>query len=312
MRDKVFAVFTVTSALFITMALVTSAPAESKKKLSWEQLLGKPKKSESTKKEGTKEEEEEPSTLDKALGILGAGVKVTKASQSMSRADEEKLGRGIAVEVFKRYGKISPNKKLRRYVSLVGKTVAESAKDKRKYRFAVIKNKAVNAFAAPGGYIFVTTGLLKSLTNEAQLAGVLAHEVTHVSLEHMLKAVQRTRKFSGAAKVSAILSGDDPEKFNQIVKEATDILFTSGLGKKEEFEADKWGVAHAVGRGYHPEGLVAFLETLNRNRKDGKSVFFSTHPPTRERIKRLKREVLPKHKRYGQQLTGRFNANKSR
>ena len=104
----------------------------------------------------------------------------------------------------------------------------------------------------------------------------------------MLKAVQRTQKLSGAAKVSAILSGDDPEKFNQIVKKATDILFTHGLDKKQEFEADKWGIAHAVGRGYHPEGLVVFLESLNRNRKSSKSVFFSTHPPTSERIKRLK------------------------
>ena len=123
MRDKAVAAFAVILCLFFAIAFATSASAEPKKKLTWDQLFGKQKKSEPTKKEGAKEEEE-PSTLDKALGILGAGAKTVKASQPMSRSDEEKLGRGIAVEVFKRYGKISQNKKLNRYVNMVGQTVA--------------------------------------------------------------------------------------------------------------------------------------------------------------------------------------------
>lgn len=296
----------IVGALILAIVVASPYAIEAKKKGK------KTRSSQSAQQEENKEEEKKkPTDLEKALGLFGAATKINKASRPMSLADEERLGRSIALEVFKRFGKITRDKKLNRYVSLVGKIVASSRKDKRHYRFAVIENSAANAFAAPGGYIFITTGLIASLKDEAALAGVLAHEVAHVRKKHMVKAIQRMNVLSGVAEMSAVLSGDDPAKYNKIVRAASDILFTKGLDKKDEFDADAAGVGYAAKSGYHPFGLVTFLETLG-GKKGSSSIFLSTHPPISQRIKKLKQKTLPKYKKRGQLLAKRFSQNTRR
>ncbi len=241
--------------------------------------------------------EKKKSDLERGLAIFGAGTKLFGVTQRAGWIDERNIGRDIAGEVFMRYGSISDNSALIDYVSKVGHTVADSATEKSaQFMFAVVQNESANAFAAPGGYIFVTTGLLRNLKNEAELAGVLGHEIAHVTKRHMMKTINRTRQLEGAAELAAVLSNKDINAYREILKSASNILFTHGLDKNMEFEADRLGTQYADAVGYRADGLKNFLVTLRKMGKKSGSIFFSTHPSTEQRINILTGEVLSRYR----------------
>lgn len=251
-----------------------------------------------------------PADISKGLNILKSGGKVADSMRPINEREERALGHAVALQVFLRYGKRVDNEPLHKYITMVGKTVA--AKCDRPgvaYRFALIDNPQANAFAAPGGYIFITTGLMRQLTTEAQLAGVLAHEVAHSARKHMLETIERSKQLASVTVAAATALDKDPKALSQIVNLTTDTLFTKGLDKKYEFDADRYGVAYASAAGYNPKGLPEFLGRLRKEEGKEGSIFFSTHPPLGERISRLQQEVLPKHPKYGQVLEERFAAS---
>lgn len=252
-----------------------------------------------------------PADVNKGLNILKSGSKVADSMRPISEKEERALGHAVALQVFLRYGKRVDNEPLHKYITMVGKTVA--AKCDRPgvaYRFALIDNPQANAFAAPGGYIFITTGLMGQLIKtEAQLAGVLAHEVAHSARKHMLETIERSKQLASVTAAAATALDKDPKALSRIVNLTTDTLFTKGLDKKYEFDADRYGVAYASAAGYNPKGLPEFLGRLRKEEGKEGSIFFSTHPPLGERISRLQQEVLPKHPKYGQVLEERFAAS---
>ena len=113
-----------------------------------------------------------------------------------------------------------------------------------------------------GGFIFVTIGLLKTLKNEAELAGVLAHEVAHVTQKHMLDTIQRGAVLSSATEFTLSAMQKDPQMYANVVDEITDKLFTKGLDKDLEYEADAYGIEFAYRAGYKPKGLRNYLKNL--------------------------------------------------
>lgn len=146
--------------------------------------------------------EKQPDLLDGIGGLFGVkkneidlvkkGVGVVGALQPIGEEEEIVLGEAVAVEAFSRFGGEYPNQAWNRYINLVGKTIAEvSDRPTLNYHFAILNSQEQNAFAAPGGYIFITVGLLKTLKNEAELGGVLAHEIAHVTKQHMLETIRR-------------------------------------------------------------------------------------------------------------------------
>lgn len=208
------------------------------------------------------------------------------AMAPISLETERSLGGGVAVQAFSQIGKRHPDDALQQYVNLVGRTVsANGIRPEVDYCFAVLESPTPNAFAGPGGYIFITTGALKAMQDEAELAGVCAHEVAHITQKHMLQTYKRTA-FLGALSQTAAAFDKDAAKYGEIVDVATDTLFNKGLDQKFEYEADQVGVEIAALTGYDAGGLARFLRKLEAM-SGASGGWFKTHPPLSERINKI-------------------------
>lgn len=241
--------------------------------------------------------------------IIGALGKSIQSLQPIQYTEEKALGGAIATQVFSRFGGSYNDKSLLLYVNLVGNSVAMiSDRADIPYHFAILNNPQPNAFAAPGGYIFITTGLLKKIKNEAELAGVLGHEIAHISQKHTLATLQRSRSLQGISELSLSLMDKNPAMFKNVINDLSTILFDHGLDQKLEFEADRIGTEYAYRVGYNPAGLKDFLMTLREIRGKERSIFFKTHPSPSKRINKLLTEVLPRYRGIGKYriLSSRF------
>ena len=231
---------------------------------------------------------EESGALDKKTSkILRGAGQLVQALQPIGWEEERAIGGSLALEVFNRFGGPYENPALQRYLTLVGQSVVGvSDRADIPYHFAVLNTEQPNAFATPGGYVFVSVGLLRMLRNEAELAGVLGHEVAHVAKRHALKTIERSKTLQGISQLTTSLLDKDPGMLASIVKEMSNTLFTRGLDQEMEFEADKFGVEYAYRVGYYPGGLRDFLKVLAQTRP-AQSIFFSTHPSPQARYQRL-------------------------
>jgi beta-barrel assembly-enhancing protease len=224
----------------------------------------------------------------KTSKILNQSVNTLKSLQPIAYEEEKAIGGRLAVEVFSRYGGTYNDPKLLRYINLVGQAVADvSNRPDIDYHFAILNTEHPNAFATPGGYVFVSIGLLKMIENEAQLAGVLAHEVAHISQKHALQTLERSRSLQGVSSLTLTVMDKSPGLFDKLIDEVSNVLFTKGLDKNLEFEADRYGREFTYRMGYYPGGLQSFIRKLGKHKKGGNSIFMSTHPSAGERYNRL-------------------------
>ena len=206
--------------------------------------------------------------------------------------EEVGIGQGVALNAFAQIGPLVQDDALLRYVNLVGHTCAQTCdRPALPYRFAVIKNDdMVNAFAGPGGYVFVTTGTLKLMKSEAELAGVLSHEIGHVVKKHSL-ANARVGKLAEAAIDLGAESEKDREQFMKLTDMMVTVLLDTGLSKPAEFEADHLGTEFAYNAGYDPRGLRDFLVTLKQQQGGRTTGWFKTHPDLGERIAKIDQQI---------------------
>ena len=223
---------------------------------------------------------------------------------------ERQIGFGIAATVAGRYSVVD-DPELNRYVNLVGQAVAQQSirYGEIPFRFAVLDTEDVNAFAAPGGYIFVTRGALGMMETEADLAGVLAHEVAHVDQKHVLDEIRRSSVMESAREETGL----DAAILDRLAELGGSLLFM-GLSREDEMESDSLGVLYAVGTGYQAAGLVRFLENLVEAEQaegepsEGMKEWVATHPSTAERLEALVAyiERLGVDPQAGQAVTDRF------
>ncbi len=226
----------------------------------------------------------------KTSKILQQGVSTLKALQPIGYEEEKAIGGRLAVEVFNRYGGAYDDPDLLKYVNLVGQAVADvSNRPDIDYHFAILNTEYPNAFATPGGYVFVSIGLLKMIENEAQLAGVLAHEVAHITRKHALQTLERSRSLQGVSSLTLTVMDKDPGLFDKLIDEVSNVLFTKGLDKNLEFEADKYGREFAYRTGYYPGALGKFIRKLGASKSNRGSIFNSTHPTSRDRLRLLQK-----------------------
>lgn len=248
----------------------------------------------------------------KELKDLASDVK--KARTKLSTEEEVVMG-GNLISGLLGAAALVENARLQRYVNDVGFWVAsQSGRKNLPWQFGVIDSKGINAFAAPGGYIVVTLGLFNLLENEAQLAGVLAHEISHVVKKHHLKALQKTMKRNFWTKIGTqvLVDGDKERKsVNKLVNAGVQ-LYSTGLDRKFEYDADLKGVVLAARAGYDPYALLDVMTTIDsiNPAEASLTVMLKTHPPTAERLDRLARAMDGKLNKYanGQINSARFLA----
>jgi predicted Zn-dependent protease len=153
----------------------------------------------------------------------------------------------------------------------------------------VLDTDQVNAISAPGGYIFVTRGALALMDDEAELAGVLAHEVGHVNEKHVVNEIQKRARTELGADVAQAALKTDAAALDAVVGLGTNILFL-GLSREDELEADSLGTVYAARAGYDPQGLLHFVQKLQANEsKPFLATLKATHPKPKDRIKLLER-----------------------
>ncbi len=221
------------------------------------------------------------------LTKLKSVVEKTKSLKEPSENDEIELGKGIAANLLGASPLVN-DAELQNYVNRVGKWVAlHSERPALPWHFGVLDDDDINAFATPGGYVLITRGLLMRMRDEAELAGVLGHEITHVVEKHALKTMKKGA-LAGLASdaLSTYAEHKGKEGYAKVVTAGTEI-YTRGLDKEDEYAADRAGVVLAARAGYDPYGLPSVLQTLaSINPHDGAvALMFKTHPDTGERLK---------------------------
>lgn len=224
-----------------------------------------------------------------------------KASEKITPEQEYYIGRSVAATILTTY-KPYDQAAATRYLNLLGQTLAQaSAKPETfgGYHFSILDTDEINAFAAPGGLIVVSRGLIRCCRNEDALAAVLAHEVGHVEREHGLNAIEKGRKtaFMTTLAVTAGKSlggtelADLTKVFEGTIGDITNTMVNSGYSRQSEFEADAASVRILRTVGYNPEGLVDMLAQMQKRLKPGSHGFGATHPAPKDRIDAVRKLI---------------------
>lgn len=223
-------------------------------------------------------------------GVDGIVASLKGATKEIDEPQELEMGRGMA-ETLLGARPLLNDADLQRYVNEVGAwVVTHTERPHLPWRFAVNDSSHVNAFAAPGGYIIVTKGMIDLMENEAELAAVLAHEVAHVTRKHHLKALKKEAlQKMLAAGVSASATGTRNQQMVDALVGPTQELYARGLDKQDEFEADRVGLVIAARAGYDPWAMVAMMQKLDRIKADDPhlALLFKTHPSPEMRLEKL-------------------------
>ncbi len=222
--------------------------------------------------------------LDPATVLLGA-IKGTSVD------DEIQIGRQLSGNLLGA-SPLVKDAKLQNYVNLVGRWVAlQSERSDLPWQFGVIDSTDINAFSAPGGYVFITKGLYNKLNNESELAGVLGHEIAHVVRKHQLKIIQQSQ-FIGLGADALGREAKGQTALQNLIGSGAEVM-SRKLDKNAEFEADRMGLILAARAGYDAYGLPTVLEEIGHVAPGDGSValLFKTHPAPDVRFAMLSEAV---------------------
>jgi len=237
--------------------------------------------------------------------LIDTAKNLREATKEIDEQQEAEIGREYAA-VLVGAAPLVADDELQRYVNRVGRWLSlHSERPDLNWQFGVIDSDNVNAFATPGGYVLMTKGLLARLKNEAELAGVLAHEIAHVVRKHHLTAMRKGKGLEAGANIlSEYLAqrGGSAVAKERLVGGMKEVMLR-GLDKDDEFEADRMGVVIAARAGYDPFGLPAVLQMLQSlNPKDSAlALMFATHPDPNSRLDTLEHAMGARLDRFGSQ-----------
>ncbi len=248
----------------------------------------------------------------KAKPVSDRAERMAENFTAWTPQEEQEIGEATAAKMIAMFGVIE-TPALVRYVNLVGQAVAQYAPRQVPYRFGILDSDIVGAFALPGGFIFITKTALEGMTNEAQLAGALGHEIVHVSERHLESAIRSKKNSSWAVEEAKAKTGSvTPEVLRRRADAFLTEMFNMRLSRDKEDGADERGTLMAVQAGYSANGLLEFLRTLAVVQAKPESQralgqLLSTHPPFDERVNHLA-PVVEKSNAGGKTLEARFRS----
>ncbi|HEU5208621.1 MAG TPA: M48 family metallopeptidase [Longimicrobiales bacterium] len=219
------------------------------------------------------------------LGLV-AGSTTLAACGTISTQQEQQLGADYASQINAQLP-IVDDAQLNSYINNLGRQIAAAGDRRIPYRFYIVNAEQVNAFAVPGGYVYVNRGLVEATDNMSELAGVLAHEIGHVEERHSVEQMSRVQNANLGLNLAYILLGRAPSGLEQAAIGVGGNLVFARYSRGAEDEADEVAIPLLMGAGINPRGLLTFFdELLEQQRRSPSSVetWFSTHPTTQDRI----------------------------
>jgi beta-barrel assembly-enhancing protease len=224
-------------------------------------------------------------------GPLGAGMDAA-ANRLFPVEQEVQMGQQMSAEAEKEL-KLSQDPQLVGYVRAIGERLVAAAGDDVpagiQYRFNVVEDDAtVNAFAMPGGHVYIYTGLLRLAESEAEVAGVMGHEIAHVTRRHI--AEQLVAQY-GLQTIVGLALGREPGILGQLASAAAGQGFLLKYSRDHEREADYYGIAYEAQAGWNPEGFVMFFQKMEQLGRSGVPTFLLTHPEPGERIENAQERI---------------------
>ncbi len=245
-------------------------------------------------------------SIQKGIDMLAASSDATqKAARSISDEEEYFLGRAVAARILETYPLLK-DPKLTEYVNTIGSVLALHAERPYTYggyHFAVLDTGEMNAFACPGGIVFITQGMLKAVASEDELAAVLAHEIAHVNHRDGIASIKNSRWTEAAAiigtKAAQNYGPQELSGLTSIFEGSIDDIFKTlvvkGYSKSMEYGADKTAISYLGKSGYEPAALQAFLDRMVSSGKTYEGGILKTHPGTADRIDNMRAD-MPKDK----------------
>jgi len=246
--------------------------------------------------------------MDKAQKGMDAKKKLD--SLHIGEEDERKIGSDVSAKVRTRFGVVQ-DAAVTKYVTLLGMTMAsQTERPNLKWEFIVLDTDGVNAFASPGGFVHITRGALGLIKNEAELAGVLGHEIGHVVRKHTITSIEKSNAAHLGTEAASQAAGGGlaASALQQLANAAYDQIIDGKFTRDEELDADKFGVAITQKVGYSSGALGEFLTRLddrNKNQPE-RNGLFASHPDTKERIEKIKQMAGSKPGAMG---AARYTAN---
>ncbi len=237
-----------------------------------------------------------------ALSLAPAACSTNPATgrtqfNALSREQEIAIGQEASPQLIQEFGGEIPSPRLQAYVGEVGRRIAdrtEADNPSLPWEFTALNGPEVNAFALPGGKVFISRGMLEAMENEAQLAAVLAHEIGHVTARHVNERYSQELGLSlGASIIGGVLG--DGGATAQIANAATQIggsLVLLSFNREQELQADELGMRYMTRAGYDPYGMLQMMQILERESQGrGGLEFFSTHPHPETRVEAIQRRL---------------------
>ncbi|MDD5232561.1 MAG: M48 family metalloprotease [Syntrophales bacterium] len=237
--------------------------------------------------------------------IIGVALLARPADASFSIDDENKLGKEIHQKI-EGAKLLFHDVKSEDYINRLGrKILAQSGTPSFDFRFFILNSSAINAFATPGGYVYINRGLIGLVDNESELAGVIAHEIAHVNCRHIARNIEKSQKI-GMASLAAIvagilLGGGTGTEAVLGLSMATASHMQLAYSRENEEEADRLGISYLAAAGYSGRGMLTFMKTMKNYEFYSSSIpsYFLSHPGTDERIRYLDALIESRYKSGG-------------
>ncbi len=236
-----------------------------------------------------------------AVSIKKSTTAVSRTMEGFTPEQEYYIGRSVAAVILTKYPSYA-SRQANEYLNLLGQTLAQASDMPQiflGYRFLVLNSDEINAFATPGGHIFVTRGLLRCCPNEDAVAAILAHEIGHIQLKHGIQAIKKARVTDAVNTIATesvrVLAPGEADRFTEtfggVISDITTMIH-NGYSRSFEYAADD--VAQTILRrvGYDPNGLVAMLMVMEKKLNPGDEAGFAkTHPAPQDRISEVLRRA---------------------